>query len=1441
MKRIAGALVALALFSGCPLGTNTGNGADRPAVSVRLVDAESGLALGLEKARPVTVYLEGPDRDWFTDLSGRGPRSVTSGGAAVFVLAEERTPTPENPVRVTVVARAEGFLPTSVPAVLTGSGTREAVLRLVEISNPPEGIETAYFDTARTSFEGALANPLRVDTPPEEATRAAAALDISSGTILLDSQALPLDGALSVSVTYLTNQSEKALAAFPGGFAEAPLQHEGVEPFSNGAFLSAGFLAIGVADRFGNRAAEFRDAGGAPAQAQLGVQVPGETMNPETGGPIAAGDSIPLWSYEPETGEWAYESDALLSGPDEQGNFLAQVRIPRPSYWNLAWRLESCTAAAVNLLRAPQTQGLELDLRVRPLSGGSYVEERRIGADESGPLALHAPKSLPLRFEVLYLGEIIGAVDAVLDDSCGPVELSVDFAVPALVDIPLELEGNCYPGPDPFEVPAFRYELWKKPEGLLAAHGAFASGEPRVVHGVPVGTYDVLFWPLGPYLTPFPLTVRGVAAGGAPEAVTQTYQLNCETGEPANVAVLSFKSTPPEVFQGAPVTLSWETKYAAACTLDGEAVPPSGSTEKTPLHTHDYELRCTGQGPGALALARAQVVEPVAIVSFEAPVLAASGEPALLRWEAAHATTCSINGLGAVPAVGEGEVIPLETTTYTLTCQGGAGPASALRKVVTDHRPVALAPAMEGAFEDFPLSVLLTGTDEEDLDPLPLSVTEFPSHGSLDVISGSAPLLVTYTPDADFYGPESFAFTVTDSVSLVSHPVTVSFLVQGVNDLPVVTPVPYTQAVAGVPVQAVLTGTDVEDPVSSLTARVTNGPFAGSVSVSEGPAPLSLAYTPQAGFSGIDGFYFTVTDSEGGAAVPLLALFYVSPSDPSNRLVFASSQQSISAGSCSARTLVQVRDLEGNPVPVSSAVTVTLTGPPSFRFYGDPACSSSLTQVAIPKNASSTGFYFRGTLSGSFVISANDKALVLPPTSQIETILPAEPTWLAFGTPPAATQTAGELWAPFAVQLFDTYGNLASSATDPVTVSLRSGTGTLNGTQTVFAENGTALFTDLSYDQSEDILLDFTSGALEGLLEIPVTVEPVGEAQLVSAGASHTCGIWSGRLYCWGNNGYGQLGDGTQTERPTPSPVGMEDRWSSLSVGDRHTCAIRAGALYCWGENTWGQLGDGTTETRYVPTRVGAGADWSLVATGPDLFQRTCGIRGGALYCWGYNGSGILGVDDTVQEFFPSPVRIGTASGWSSVTLGMYHACGIQGGALYCWGDGGFGKLGLGDTPPPAHAPVQVGTDITWAHVAAGLDHTCGIGGGALYCWGRNWSGALGDGTGANQSAPVRIGLEADWSWVDGGMAHTCGLRAGDLFCWGNNQASQLGDGTFKEKSEPVAIDLAGDWTQVSAGESHTCGVKDRDIYCWGSNLANQLGTGGGDEMQPALVPPPSP
>ena len=338
-------------------------------------------------------------------------------------------------------------------------------------------------------------------------------------------------------------------------------------------------------------------------------------------------------------------------------------------------------------------------------------------------------------------------------------------------------------------------------------------------------------------------------------------------------------------------------------------------------------------------------------------------------------------------------------------------------------------------------------------------------------------------------------------------------------------------------------------------------------------------------------------------------------------------------------------------------------------------------------------------------------------------------------------------------------------------------------------------------------------------------------ADVLSVGSGHACVVTFGAaLHCWGDNGAGQLGDGTDVGRIRPVRVVGDFAFTQVSAGAAHTCALTTDAdAYCWGSDARGQLGDGTTVRRTAPVRVAGSDRFRLIASGA---AHSCAITTRSdVVCWGANDRGQLGdLGSAPMRTVPGPVRIGAGGTVSALTAGQAHACALEtDGRAHCWGANDAGQLGDGSRTERG-VPVPVAGALRFRSVAAGAAHTCGITlQGQVACWGRNESFELGSrDLGGRSTVPVIVPLPRDFApvLVTAGVGYSCALRdAGDAWCWGRNRGGQLGTGSRAERTLPARVRALSQLATIAASGAHACALTVAgDLLCWGANRSGQIG-----------------
>jgi alpha-tubulin suppressor-like RCC1 family protein len=291
----------------------------------------------------------------------------------------------------------------------------------------------------------------------------------------------------------------------------------------------------------------------------------------------------------------------------------------------------------------------------------------------------------------------------------------------------------------------------------------------------------------------------------------------------------------------------------------------------------------------------------------------------------------------------------------------------------------------------------------------------------------------------------------------------------------------------------------------------------------------------------------------------------------------------------------------------------------------------------------------------------------------------------------------------------------------------------------------------------------------------PVNVSGITTAIAVSAGYKHSCALLGdGTVRCWGDNSYGELGTGTFVPSqvrggpPTDSssvPVAVTGISTAVGVSASrgyHTCAVlQNGTVRCWGDNGNGQLGDGSSTTSATPVTTAGITTATAVAAGD--FHSCALLQDGTVDCWGLNYSGQLG-DGSMNSSY-TPVRVSGISTAVAVSTGVIHSCAVlQGGTVRCWGNNGSGELGDGTTTDSC-IPVTARGISSAIRITTGYNNSCArLQGGLLQCWGINTYGQLGNGSTADAHTPTTVvGIAATWTSSDSTVAtiDATGLASG--------------------------------------------------------------------------------
>lgn len=343
----------------------------------------------------------------------------------------------------------------------------------------------------------------------------------------------------------------------------------------------------------------------------------------------------------------------------------------------------------------------------------------------------------------------------------------------------------------------------------------------------------------------------------------------------------------------------------------------------------------------------------------------------------------------------------------------------------------------------------------------------------------------------------------------------------------------------------------------------------------------------------------------------------------------------------------------------------------------------------------------------------------------------------------------------------------------------------------------------------------------------PAAVDGKGGVVQIDAAEQYSCAIVvGGRVKCWGQNKFGELGNGTQKDSAVPTEVvGINDA-TQISVSATHTCALRAsGVVQCWGQNTYGELGNGEIADSSVPVTANI-SNVKQIAAAEDA---TCAlIDDGSVQCWGHNRNGLLGRGTKTgiePNFTPEPVI--DVRDATQLAAGDWFICAlISDGTARCWGGGDGGALGNG-LDETTGVPQTVKGLSNAVELSAGYFHSCALlDDGTAKCWGLNDEGQLGNGSKDNALTPTLVKGLSRIAEVAPGQSHTCArMEDNTVKCWGSNEFGQLGADSAGSTT-PINSTMAPRATHIASGDFFTCAGTTSLLRCWGQNNNGQLANG---------------
>jgi alpha-tubulin suppressor-like RCC1 family protein len=359
-----------------------------------------------------------------------------------------------------------------------------------------------------------------------------------------------------------------------------------------------------------------------------------------------------------------------------------------------------------------------------------------------------------------------------------------------------------------------------------------------------------------------------------------------------------------------------------------------------------------------------------------------------------------------------------------------------------------------------------------------------------------------------------------------------------------------------------------------------------------------------------------------------------------------------------------------------------------------------------------------------------------------------------------------------------------------------------------------------------------------GIASDPIVTSVV--PPVIDGGDLHSAAVKpDGTVWAWGDNQFGEVGDGTTIDRHTPRQTRTVSNMVAVACGSGFTIALKAdGSVWSWGHNNDGQLGDASLETQNnysTPQKISTLSNIVSIAAG--FFSGYALRNDGVVFAWGANTNGQIGDGTTVRR--RTPVQVSGITNAVAISAGDYTGFAVlSDGTVRAWGSNQSGQAGVGSSDNNKLTPVQVSSLSNIVAVAGGGSHSLALDSNHLvWAWGDNSYGQVGDGTTTLRTSPVLLSL-TNIDSIAAGENHSLATGGGVVEAWGRNNNGQLGDGTISNRHSPVTISGFAQPIAIAAGSQHSLlAARDLTLDSWGDNSNGQLGTSSdGDQHAPVTV-----